>query len=84
MEENRRLFTAVFGVFAAFGVVTAAIAGAVATQTEGDERSLFRAVAVIAIALAVLTGYVALAAWQRWWPLREPATPSAGGFDPES
>jgi uncharacterized membrane protein len=84
MEENRRLFTAVFGAFAAFGVLTAVIAGVVATQAEGDERSAFEMVALIAVVLAVVTGFVALAAWRRWWPLRESPVPSAGGFDPES
>ena len=82
MEENRGLFAAVFGAFAALGVVTAAIAYAVTTQVEGSERSLFTTVAAIAIVLAVVTGYVAVAAWRRWWPFRESAT-RAAGVDPE-
>ena len=82
MEENRGLFTAVFGAFAVFGVVTASIAYAVTTQVEGDERSVFEAAAVIAIGLAVVTGYVAVAAWRRWWPLRESAARSAA-VDPQ-
>ena len=60
---------AIFGMFAALGVMTAAIAYAVATQVNSDARSLFKTVAVIASVLAVLTGYLAIAAWRRWWPL---------------
>ena len=83
MEENRRLIAAVFGAFAAFGVMTAVISAAVATQVDGGVRSVFRAAAVIAIVLAALTGYVALAARRKWWPLRESPVPSAGGYDPD-
>ena len=70
MEENRGLVTAVFGAFAVLGAVTAAIAYAVTTQVDGGERSVFKTVAAIAIVLAVVTGYIAIAAWRRWWPLR--------------
>jgi uncharacterized membrane protein len=78
MEENRAQFTAVFGAFAALGLVTATIAYAVTTQVEGGVRSVFKTVAAIAVVLAVLTGYVAIAAWRRWWPLRGPAARRAG------
>jgi CHASE2 domain-containing sensor protein len=71
MDENRRLLVIVFGAFAVFGVMVAMIAGAVATQVGGDVRSVFRMVALVAIALACLTGYIALAASRKWWPLRE-------------
>ena len=81
MDENRGLITAVFGAFAVFGVMTAAISAVVATQSDGGVQSVFRAAAVIAIILAVLTGYVALAARRKWWPLRESPVPSAGGYD---
>ena len=83
MEKNRRLITVVFGAFAAFGVITAAISAAVATQVDGGVRSVFRAAAVVAIALAVVTGYIALAAQRKWRPLRESPAPSARGYDPE-
>jgi|1185.fasta_scaffold08628_2 hypothetical protein len=83
MDENRRLIVIVFGAFATFGVMGAAIAAAVATQLDGGVRSAFRMVAVIAIVLACLTGYIALAASRKWWPLRESPVPSAGGFDPQ-
>jgi hypothetical protein len=69
----------IFGMFAALGVVTAGIAFAVATQVEGDVRSLFKTVGLIASALAALTGYLAVAAWRRWWPFREPPLPPAAG-----
>ena len=70
-DRNARLglAIAIFGMFAALGVMTAAIAYAVATQVNGDARSLFKTVVVIASVLAVLTGYLAIAAWRRWWPL---------------
>jgi CHASE2 domain-containing sensor protein len=71
MDENRKLLVVVFGAFAAFGVMAAVIAGAVATQVDGDVRSVFRMVALIAIVLACLTAYVALAASRKWWPLRD-------------
>jgi len=70
MDEGRGLAIAVFGMFAALGVMTAAISYAVATQVEGEVRSVFQTVAVIAGLLAVLTGYLAVAAWRRWPPLR--------------
>ena len=62
---------AIFAVFAALGVLTAAIVFAVTTQVEGEVRSVFKVAALIVSALAVLTGYLAVAAWRRWWPLRE-------------
>jgi hypothetical protein len=71
MDENQRLIVVVFGAFATFGVMAALIAGVVASQVDGDVRSVFRTLAVIAIVLACLTGYIALAAFRRWWPLRE-------------
>jgi hypothetical protein len=79
MTEGRGLTAVVCGVFAALGVVTAVIAGAVASLVEGEVRSVFKAVTVIAIVLAALTGWVALAAWRKWWPLRE----APAGIDPE-
>jgi uncharacterized membrane protein len=83
MEENRKLVTVVFGAFSALGIVTAVIAAAAATQAGDDVRSVFRAVAVIAVALTVLTGYVAMAARRKWWPLRDSPTASTGEFDSE-
>ena len=70
---DRTLMTAVFGGFAALGLLTAAIAVAVATQTHGEVRTVFRTVAIIAVVLAILTGYLAAAAWRQWWPLRREA-----------
>ena len=75
MEENRRLIVGVFGAFAAFGVMGAVIASLVATQVDGDVRSVFRMVALIAIVLACMTGYIAIAASRKWWPLRESSSP---------
>ena len=69
MGKTARLVTVVFGLFAVLGVVTAVIAGVVVSVTDGEERSVFKAVALIAIVLAVLTGYLAVAAWRKWWPL---------------
>ena len=80
MRQDRGL-ALVFGVFAALGVVTAVIASAVASLVEGEVRSVFKTVAVIATVLAVLTGYIALAASRKWWPLGDSLTPS--GVDPE-
>jgi len=70
MDEGRGPAIAVFGLFAALGVMTAAIAYAVATQVEGEVRTAFKTAAVIAGVLALLTGYLAVAAWRRWPPLR--------------
>ena len=69
MEKPAGLVTVVFGFFAMLGVVTAVIAGVVMSLTDGGERSVFKAVALIAILLTVLTGYIAVAAWRKWWPL---------------
>jgi hypothetical protein len=70
MGNDSKLVTVVFGIFAALGVVTAVIAGVTASLTDGDAKSAFTTVALVAIVLAVVTGYVALAAWRQWWPLR--------------
>lgn len=71
MGKTARLVTVVFGAFAVLGVVTAVIAGVVTSQTDGDVRSVFTTVALIAIVLAVVTGYLAVAASRKWWPLRD-------------
>ncbi|MET0628761.1 MAG: hypothetical protein ABW033_09925 [Acidimicrobiia bacterium] len=71
MGKTARLVTVVFGLFAVLGVVTAVIAGVVMSLTDGEERSVFKAVALIAILLAVLTGYIAVAASRKWWPLAD-------------
>jgi hypothetical protein len=74
--KERELAIAVFGAFAALGTITATIAYIVTTQVEGDALTVFKTAAVIASVLAVLTGYLAIAAWQRWWPLRSDEPPN--------
>ena len=80
MRQDRGL-ALVLGVFAALGVATAVIASVVASLVEGEVQSVFKTVAVIATVLAVLTGYIALAAWRKWWPLGDLLAPT--GVDPE-
>jgi hypothetical protein len=67
---DRRLMMAVFGVFAGLGAVIAIIGFAVASRVEHEAQHLFRVVAVIGLVLAVSMGFLAVAAWRRWWPLR--------------
>ena len=77
------------GAFSALGALTAIVAFAVVSRVDGEVRTLFRTVGTIAVALCVLTGYLASAAWRRWWPFRGewPSTtdgPPCSAHDPVS